>query len=103
MSDDVKAPTDCKSMADVRRGVDATDRALLDLLDRRFGYMKAAARIKTDRASVRDEQRKATVIAAARRDAQARSLPANDIEQFWELLVESSIAFEFEEWDRIRT
>ena len=38
---------------------------LVALLATRFGYMRAAARIKTDRASVRDEDRKTAVIAAA--------------------------------------
>ncbi|MGB3712122.1 MAG: chorismate mutase, partial [Erythrobacter sp.] len=48
-------PDDCKTMAEVREGVDATDRELVALLARRFGYMRAAARIKPDREAVRDE------------------------------------------------
>jgi isochorismate pyruvate lyase len=52
-------------MAEVRAGVDAVDRALVALLARRFGYMDAAARIKPERGHVRDEARKAQVIANA--------------------------------------
>lgn len=89
-------------MAQVRAGVDATDRALMELLDRRFGYMRAAARIKTDRGVVRDEARKAQVIGNARADAEARGLPAADLARMWEALVEASIAYELVEWDRIR-
>ncbi len=103
MSDDYKLPDDCKTMLEVRIGVDATDRELMALLARRYGYMRAAARIKTDRNAVRDEDRKAEVIANARDDARARQLPAENIEQIWELLVESSIAYELVEWDRIRS
>ena len=55
MNDTIKLPEDCTDMRDVRRGVDATDRELMKLLERRFGYMRAAARIKTDRNVVRDE------------------------------------------------
>ena len=102
MNDDHKLPDDCRDMADVRRGVDATDRELMALLDRRFGYMRAAARIKTDRGVVRDEARKAEVIRNAAEDAGARGLPRERIEALWELLVESSIAYELVEWDRIR-
>lgn len=96
-------PEDCTDMAQVRAGVDATDRALMDLLDRRFGYMRAAARIKNDRGVVRDEARKAQVIANARADALARDLPAEALAAIWEQLVEASIAYELVEWDRIRS
>ena len=66
MSDDIPIPAEkCETMADVRGGVDAIDRALVDLLAQRFGYMDAAARIKQDRGVVRDEARKAEVIANA--------------------------------------
>ena len=102
MTDDVKLPEDCATMHDVRAGVDATDRELMALLDRRYGYMRAAARIKEDRSVVRDEGRKAEVIANARSDAAERSLPADEIARIWDALVESSIAYELSEWDRIR-
>ena len=97
-----KAPDDCENMGEVRVGVDATDRELVALLERRFGYMRAAARIKQSRGAVRDEERKASVINAAVADAQARGIPGDVIADIWERLVEGSIAYEFVEWDRIR-
>ena len=103
MSDDFKLPEGCTDMCEVRIGVDATDRELIDLLDRRFGYMRAAARIKTDRNVVRDEARKTEVIENARADAERRALPADKIARIWEELVETSIAYELVEWDRVRT
>lgn len=102
MSDDFKHPEDCTDMRDVREGVDATDRELMALLARRYGYMRAAARIKQDRGTVRDEARKAQVIENARQGADGRDLPADDLAQIWEQLVESSIAYELTEWDRLR-
>ena len=102
MSDTPKLPELCETMIEVRAGVDATDRELMSLLDRRFGYMRAAARIKQDRALVRDEARKAQVIAAAVADAAARGLPAQAIGALWTLLVETSIAYEYGEWDGLR-
>lgn len=96
------APDRCETMAEVRAGVDATDRELIALLDRRFGYMRAAARIKADRGTVRDEGRKAAVIANAKADALARGLPAQAIGEIWDRLVEASIAYEMVEWDRLR-
>ena len=99
----ITLPEDCTDMREVRAGVDSTDRELMALLDRRFGYMRAAARIKQDRNVVRDEARKAEVIANARSDAEKRDLPAGKIAQIWEELVETSIAYELEEWDRLRS
>ena len=93
-------PADCRSMNEVRAGVDALDRELVELIARRFEYMLAAARIKKTRESVRDEARKAAVIAAARVEAARLGAPAARIASVWEALVESSIAFELEEWDR---
>ncbi|WP_234421218.1 chorismate mutase [Erythrobacter sp. EC-HK427] len=90
-------------MPEVREGVDATDRELVALLARRFGYMRAAARIKPSRDVVRDEERKAAVIAAAQAEARAAGLPEAVIGEIWEVLVEGSIAYEFDEWDRVRT
>lgn len=102
MDESFKLPEACRDMAEVRRGVDETDRELMALLARRYGYMRAAARIKQDRGTVRDEARKAQVVAGARQDAEERGLPAGDLAAIWERLVESSIAYEMDEWDRLR-
>ena len=93
------APDECLTMAQVRAGIDGLDRELVALLARRFAYMRAAARIKPERAAVRDEARKAAVIAAAQAEAQRLGAPAERIAGLWEMLVESSIAYEFEQWD----
>ncbi len=98
-----KAPDQCETMVDVREGVDATDRELVALLERRFGYMRAAARIKPNREAVRDEERKARVIAAAVSEAEARGIPGEVAGDLWETLVEGSIAYEFDVWDKTRT
>lgn len=98
-----KQPEQCETMSDVRQGVDQTDRELIELLDRRFAYMRAAARIKDSRDTVRDEARKAAVIEAACKEAENYGLPGDVISDIWERLVEGSIAYEFEEWDRLRS
>lgn len=86
-------------MAEVRVGVDAMDRALVELLARRFGYMDAAARIKQERSAVRDEARKAEVKANAARLAAELGLPEGLSDEIWEALIEASIAYELAEWD----
>jgi isochorismate pyruvate lyase len=93
-------PETCTTMTEVRAGVDAVDAALVALLARRFGYMDAAARIKPERGHVRDEARKAQVIANARAHAVAAGIPDETVGAIWELLVEASIAYELEAFDR---
>lgn len=97
-----REPTECTTMAQVREGVDSVDRALLALLQRRFRYMDAAARIKPDRGAVRDEWRKADVHAKVRAEAERLGLPADRLEKVWEELMEQSIAHELERFDEIR-
>jgi isochorismate pyruvate lyase len=89
-------------MVEVREGVDAIDRALVDLLAQRFGFMDAAARIKPTRDAVRDEGRKAQVIANAAAAARSAGLPNGLAELLWETLVEASIAHELSVWDQRR-
>ena len=97
---DTTDPENCTSMTEVRAGVDAVDRALIALLKRRFGYMDAAARIKPERGQVRDEARKTQVIANARAHARAAGIPEAPIADLWDRLVEASIAYELEAFDR---
>jgi isochorismate pyruvate lyase len=86
-------------MHDVRSAVDAVDQEIVALLAKRFSYMTAAARIKSNRDAVRDEARKAQVIENARDAAKLAGIPEDAIGEIWEILVESSIAFELKTWD----
>jgi isochorismate pyruvate lyase len=98
----VRPPEACTCMAEVRAGVDDLDRRLVALIAERFAYMEAAARLKPGRAEVRDEARKAQVIAHVRREAEMHGLDPALTTALWETLVEASIAYEFDEWDRQR-
>lgn len=96
-------PEDCTTMEEVRAGVDAVDRAVVALLKTRFGYMEAAARIKPGREAVRDEWRKADVLKKVRVTAERLELPRPELaEHLYEQLIEASIAYEFEVFDRTR-
>lgn len=100
MNDTIEPPETCATMAEVRAGVDAVDRELIALLATRFAYMAAAARIKTSRELVRDEARKAQVIANATAGARAAGIPEAPIAALWDRLVEASIAYELELFDQ---
>lgn len=100
---DIRDPADCTTMTEVRAGVDDVDRRVIALLQRRFGYMDAAARIKPDRSSVRDEWRKSDVLAKVDAAAAGAGVDQTLVARLYEDLIETSIAYEFEAYDRLRT
>jgi isochorismate pyruvate lyase len=95
-------PDQCQTMTDVRTGVDDVDRRIVALVARRFGYMDAAARIKLDRATVRDEARKAEVKEKVDAAAVALGVDRALMARIYEDLIETSIAHEFVVFDETR-
>jgi isochorismate pyruvate lyase len=87
-------------MAQVRAGLDALDEEIVALLGRRMRFIEAAARIKQDRGQVRDEPRKAAVIAHAEAVSTRVGFPPILARQIYEQLVEGSIAYELQCFDR---
>lgn len=107
LSDDVKidartAPEACETMADVRHGVDALDRALVALLAERQRYMDAAARIKPSRDVVHDDARIEDVVHKVLAAAGRAGLSPAIAEPVWRTLIDRCIAHEFAVWDGTR-
>ena len=96
------APAACQTMTEVRQGVDALDRLLVAVLAERQRYMDAAARIKADRAAVRDAARIEEVVSRVKAAARAAGLSEAIAEPVWRTLIEACIAHEFGAWDRLR-
>jgi isochorismate pyruvate lyase len=95
-------PQACTTMTEVRHGVDRLDEEILALIGERFRYMDAAARIKPERGAVRDEARKAQVLANVARLAAEHDVPEAPAAELYERLVEASIAYEFGRFDATR-
>ena len=107
MSDEVRidprtAPEACTTMAEVREGVDALDRALVALMAERQRYMDAAARIKPDRSVVHDDARIEDVVSKVLAAAGPAGLSPAIAEPVWRTLIDRCIAHEFATWDRTR-
>ena len=96
------APKDCRTMLEVRNGVDRLDETIVALLGERFRYMDAAARIKPARDAVRDEGRKAEVLANVARLAAVHGVPGDAAAELYERLIEASIAYELGRFDALR-
>ena len=99
MTSERTPPQACTTMAEVRHGVDRLDEQIVALLAERFRYMEAAARIKPTRDAVRDEARKAQVIANAAAAAAQEGLDPQVAAGLYDNLVETSIAYELERFD----
>ena len=95
------APEACTTMSEVRAGVDALDKQIVTLIAARARFMEAAARIKSRRGQVRDEARKAAVVANALEVAAREGAPAALVHDVYEALVEGSIAYELERFDAL--
>ena len=89
-------------MREVRAGNAESDRRGVELIARRFRFMDAAARIKPDRNAVRDEVRKAEVLAKVDKAAADAGVDRSLMARIYEELIEGSIAYEFVEFDRLR-
>lgn len=99
----IKKPVkNCQNMQDVRTEVDRIDRLLVALIAERQGYMSEAARIKQDRDSVYDAARIEDVVSKIKAYAEEAGLSLDIAEPVWREMIKQCIAFEFEEWDRLR-
>ena len=101
-TDDRPLPADCETMLDVRKGVDALDRALVLMLAERQRSMDAAARIKIDRHAVLDTARIEDVVTKVKAAARDAGLSEEIAEPVWRLLIDRCIAYEFGVWDQLR-
>ncbi|OGB32068.1 MAG: chorismate mutase [Burkholderiales bacterium RIFCSPLOWO2_12_FULL_61_40] len=102
MSQAIQAVQHCTSMADVRRCVDALDDVLVPLLVQRTAYMTQAARIKQDAALVRDEARIQTIVDRVRSRTVAEGGSPEVLEAIYRSMMEACIAYEFQEFARLR-
>jgi isochorismate pyruvate lyase len=84
----MKPAEECTSLAEVREAIDTLDRELLALLGRRAGYVHAAARFKTDAASVRAPERVRAMLEQRRTWASEEGLDPEVIARLFTLLVD---------------
>jgi isochorismate pyruvate lyase len=92
-----RAPKDCTDMSEVRTEIDRIDRALVDLVAERFGYVERAWQIKlanNEEASV--PWRNQEVIDKVRARAAEQGLPPDLVEALWRQMIGWFIQYEEE-------
>lgn len=87
-------------MQDIRTEIDQIDRQVIALLGQRFDYVKAAAKFKTDAASVRASARFESMLQQRRTWAEAAGLSADVIEKLYRDLVTYFINEELNHWQQ---
>ncbi len=97
---DIRDPAAATTMDEVRASIDAIDREMVALLGRRMRWIERAGEIKPNRDAVRDEWRKQDVHAKVRAEASKHDFPPELLHDVYEILMEGSIAHEFEIFDR---
>jgi isochorismate pyruvate lyase len=88
-------PAECTTREDIRREIDRLDRALIDLLAERFGYVRRMSEIKTDPMQAHDGARVNDVLAKVAGLGEARGLDAELVKDMWGKLMDWNI-----EWER---
>jgi isochorismate pyruvate lyase len=91
----------CQTMADVRYEIDRIDRVLVAIIAERQSFMDAAARIKPNRAAVRDEARIRDVLDKVLAESAKQGLSASIAEPVWRAMMEACIAYEFAAYDAL--
>ncbi len=89
-------PAECRNREDIRREIDRLDRALVDLLAERFGYVRRMSEIKQDPAEARVDSRVNDVLAKVRALAAERDLDPDLAADLWTRLMDWNIAWEAE-------
>jgi isochorismate pyruvate lyase len=94
----MKLPEECQNMTDIRLEIEQLDRQVISLLGQRFTYVKAAAKFKTDAASVKAPERFQSMLQQRRTWAEAENLNPDAIEKMYTDLVNYFIEAEMKDW-----
>ena len=58
----MKQPQDCQNIQDIREAIDSLDRDIINKFGKRFEYVKAAAKFKSNTGEVKAEERFKTML-----------------------------------------
>jgi len=96
----MKQPDQCENMAEIRTEIDKLDRQVIKLIGQRFEYVQAAAKFKTNVATVKAPERFQAMLQQRRVWAEEVGLNANAIEKMYRDLVNHFIEEEVKLWQR---
>jgi len=96
---DITPPDACATMTELRAAIDALDARLVAMLALRQCYIERAAVLKQTRDAVRDAARIEEVVRHVVAEGKNAGLSPAIAERVWRVLIEASIAHEYNAFD----
>lgn len=93
-------PEDCKSLEEIRTGMDALDREIIAILARRVAYVRAAAKFKTSAAGVAAPERVQKVLDLRREWAEQAGLDGDVVRGLYRDIVSYCVGEELKQWEQ---
>ena len=83
----MKEPSACEDMIEIRTEIDNLDKTIIELIGKRFQYVKAASKFKTSEAGVKAPDRFKAMLVQRRLWAEQNGLSPDAIEKMYHDLV----------------
>jgi isochorismate pyruvate lyase len=96
----MKTPDECTNIQEIRDAIDSLDYEIIALLGKRYEYVKAIIKFKTDEASVKAPDRVATMMGKRRTRAEDVGMNPDVVEQLYRDLVNHFIQDEMTRLER---
>ncbi|MBD1896646.1 MULTISPECIES: isochorismate lyase [unclassified Coleofasciculus] len=94
----MKQTKDCSNIEEIRQEIDEIDRQIIAAFGKRFEYVKAAAKFKTNETSVKAPERVQSMLQQRRLWAEEQGLNPDVIEKLYQDLINYFMNEELKHW-----
>ncbi|AZE77390.1 isochorismate lyase [Pseudomonas synxantha] len=94
----MKAPEACENLNDIRVGIDFFDRQILESLQKRLRYVKAAAQFKANEQEIPAPERVTAMLEERREWALEAGMEVAFVEKLYQLIIEWNIQQQILHW-----
>ena len=84
----IKEPQDCKSISDVRECIDSIDKQLVELIGKRYRYIKEIVKYKSNKEDVEAKPRYDEVLRVRRQWASQENIDPDVIEAIYKTMIQ---------------
>jgi len=95
----ISSPESCKNIDEIRSAIDAIDLEVIQLIGKRFKYVKAASKFKVNEEAVKAPERFKNMLLQRRNWASIEGLNPDVIEKVYRDLVNYFISEEIKNWN----
>lgn len=94
----LKKPEACKSLNDVRVGIDTLDKEIVHILSKRLGYVKAAAQFKPSEQSIPAPERVVVMLEDRKKWAEEAGMSTEYVEDLFSNIIDWYINQQIKHW-----